>query len=125
MALEGVAGFLDHMAEWPLAFWLTIGRELSASGTLLARQLAWADVEAALADQRLELAAWHVRDAIETTICLASGQRSRWSREERCAFAAAHGAAEGAALAMLVGKSIPANSMRVLCAPFATLLERG
>ncbi|HET9730858.1 MAG TPA: hypothetical protein VFR41_15610 [Acidimicrobiia bacterium] len=118
-ALATVDDFLGYLYEWPLAAWLTIGRELSASGSLHSRRLAWMDVEVAITDHRLEIAAWRVRDAIETAVCLASRKSSRWSREERCVFAAAHAAAEGAALALLVQRYIPAESLGALCAPLA------
>lgn len=115
--------FVDRLAELPLISWLTIGRELSADRSLSVRQAAWIDVETAIAAQRLGMAGWYVRDAIETAICLASRQKSRWSREERCHFASAHGAAEAAALALLARRHVPTESLRALCAPFRREFE--
>jgi hypothetical protein len=117
-ALDVVNQFVDHLAELPLIAWLAIGRELSADGSLSIGQSAWIEVETAIAAQRLGMGAWYIRDAIETAICLASRQTSRWSREERCQFASAHGAAEAAALALLARQHISTVSFRALCAPF-------
>lgn len=120
---DAVNDFLDRLTELALTVWLSIGRELSESGSLPVRQLARADVDTAIAERALAIAAWHVRDAIETAACLASHQTWRWSRADRCLFASTHGAAEAAALALLAFQHIPAESLRALCAPFAIHLE--
>ena len=98
-------------------------RELSAPGSLDVRQRALTDVANAIAEQGLEMVAWYVRDTIETAVCLASRQSSHWSREDRCRFASAHGAAEAAALALLARHHIAIESLCALCAPFAKPLE--
>jgi hypothetical protein len=123
-ALGLVNDFVDQLAELPLTAWLVIGRELSTKNSLGVRQAAWTDVERALAEQQLQLAAWYVRDAIDTAACLVCRQASLWPREDRCLFASAHGAAESAALALLARRHIPAESLRALCAPFARQLDR-
>jgi hypothetical protein len=122
-ALDVVNQFVDHLAELPLIAWLAIGRELSADGSLSIRQSAWIEVETAIAAQRLGMGAWYIRDAIETAICLASRQTSRWSRAERCHFASAHGAAEAAALALLARHHVSTESLHALCAPFRRAFE--
>ena len=119
-ALEDVDGFIDRLVESPLLVWLTIGRRLMADREgLTVRQSAWTDVDAAIAANGLGVAAWYTRDTVETAVCLVSRRMTRWSREERCAFAATHSAAEAASLALLARAHIPAESLRVLCAPFA------
>jgi hypothetical protein len=122
-ALELLDVFVDRLAELPLEGWLSIGRDLAASDTLPVRQLAWVEVDTAIADRQLAMAAWYVRDAIETTVCLASRQASCWSREQRWWLASTHGAAEAAALALLARHYTSDECRRTLCAPFARQLE--
>lgn len=123
-ALLSVDSFVDRLVELPLFMWLAIGIELMAEPEgLVVRQRAWCDVEAAIAEAGLGITAWHVRDAVETTACLVSRRQSRWSRAERCRFAATHGAADAAALALLAQPHIPAETLRVLRRPFAASLQ--
>jgi len=122
--LASTDGFIDALVDLPLESWLAIGRDLVADRNgLSVRQDAWADVEAAITRRDLGMTVWSVRDALDTAAFLASRHASGWSREKRCAFAAAHGAAEAAALSVLVRADIPAESLRALCGPFATSLE--
>lgn len=120
-ALDAVNGFVDRLVDLPPFMWLSIGRGLMADREgLLVRQTAWSDVEAAIRENGLDMAAWYARDGVETAACLVSRRVPRWSREERCAFAATHGAAEAATLALLAHQHISPERLRVLCAPFAT-----
>jgi hypothetical protein len=82
------------------------------------RQAAWCAVEEAIAAHGLALAACEVRDALETAIFLVSRPVQRWSRVERCQFAATHGAAETAALALRAGAHVRPGTIRTLCSPF-------
>ena len=119
-ALESVNGFIDRLVESPLVVWLAIGRRLMADREGLGvRQKAWSDVEEAIRENGLGMAAWYARDGVETAACLVSRRMMRWSREERCAFAATHGAADAATLALLASPHIPKESLRILHAPFA------
>ena len=123
-ALASVSEFVDSLVEVPLETWLAIGRNLVADRNGLAvRQAGWGKVETAVREGDLGLAAWSVRDALDTVAFLASRHASRWSREERCAFAATQGAAEAAALALLVRARIRDETVRALCAPFADSIE--
>ena len=118
--LDGVSEFLDDLVELPVVSWLTIGRELMADRQGLAvRQAAWSDVEEAIAAHDHALDAWHVRDALETIVCLVSRPVPQWSRDERCQFAATHGAADAAALALRARAHVRPDIVRVLCSPFA------
>ena len=118
-ALGDVHAFLDRLIELPLPKWLAIGSELMADRQgLSCRQAAWSGVEAAIADLGLGLRAWYTREAVETIAFLVSRRVSRWSHNERCRFAATHGAADAAALSLLVQPHIPAGTLRILCEPF-------
>jgi len=118
--LDNANYFIATLLELPLAAWLTIGRGLIADHeSLTVRQSAWSDVEAALSAYGLAVDAWHVRDTLETAVCLVSRQMPCWSRDERCQLAATHGAAEAAALALMAGPHLRVDIIRSLTAPFA------
>jgi len=122
-ALAAANAFVERVGDLPLTSWLAIGRAVMAAGVDSAEGAAsWTNVERAIADHRLELAAWHVRDAVETIAYVASHSTALLSRADRRVFAAAHGAAEEAALAVLVRRHLPDGDFDRLCAPFA---ERG
>lgn len=122
--LDSVSEFLDGLLELPVGSWLAIGRALMAAREGLAvRQAAWSDVEDAIGTHDLALAAWDVRDALESAVYLISRRVPRWSREERCQFAAAHGAAEAAALALLAREHVRPEVVRILCSHFAPLVK--
>ncbi len=76
-------------------------------------------MNASVAHNGLGLAAWHVRDAVETIAFLKSRNNPNLSRSDRRVFAAAHAAAEDAALATLTRQHLSAQDFAVLCAPFA------
>jgi hypothetical protein len=122
--VDGVSEFLDRLLELPVASWLTIGRELMADRQGLAvRQAAWSDVEEAIGTHDLALAAWQVRDALETVVSLVSRAVPQWSRDERCQFAATHGAADAAALALQARAHVRPDVVRILQSPFAPFVE--
>ena len=122
--LDGVTEFLEGLLELPMASWLAIGRALIADRQGLAvRQAAWSDVENAIGSYSLAHAAWHVRDALETVVCLVSRPVQDWSRDERCQFAAAHGAGEAAALALRARAHVRHDIVRILCSPFAQFIR--
>jgi hypothetical protein len=81
------------------------------------------NVAIVIAEQRFHVAAWYVRDAVETAAFLARRQMYRGSREERCLFAAAHGAAEVATVALLAREHVSTESLCALCAPFVRHLD--
>jgi hypothetical protein len=122
-ALVAAKAFADRLGDVPLARWLTIGDAIIATGTQSPeRAAAWAKAEQAIVEQRLDVAAWHVRDAVETVAYLAGHSVGKLSRSDRRAFAAAHGAAEEAALALLVSRTLSGADLQRLCAPFADLV---
>ena len=123
-ALAPVDAFADRLAELPLASWLSIGQSLveSASVSTL-RATPYAILEATINNRGLAVAAWYVRDAIETSAYYASPRRRRWTRMERRCFAAAHAAAEEAALAILAQAFLSSEDVDALCAPFAALAD--
>lgn len=117
--LLGVNAFVDRMVDLPLSTWLTIGETLMADREgLVVRQRAWNEVEAAIAEAGLGMPAWHVRDAVETAAYLVSRYMRCWSREERCRFAAAQGAADAAALSLLAQAHISTETLGTLVEPF-------
>src|SRR5262249_33673562 len=122
LALANV--FIQRLCDLPLHSWLAIGRAVIAARSETAYASAWSSVERAIAKRDLGLAAWHVRDDVETIAYLASHSADQLSRSDRPVFAAAHGAAEDAALALLVQSSIASVDLELLCAPFATQVPR-
>jgi len=122
LALANV--FIERLGDLPLDSWLAIGRAVIAARSATAYASAWSSVERAIAKHDLGLAAWHVRDDVETIAYLASHSGAPLSRLDRPVFAAAHGAAEDAALALLVHSTIPPADLELICAPFVTQLPR-
>jgi hypothetical protein len=119
-ALALTKAFIEHLCDLPLESWLAVGRAVIASRDEAAYANAWRAVQQAIAKHDLGLAAWHLRDQIETLAYLASHSGMPLSREDRPVFAAAHGAAEDAALALLASSNVSAANLALLCAPFAT-----
>ena len=123
-ALAPVDAFADGLAELPLTSWLSIGQSLVDSASVSAlRATPYAILEATINDRGLAIAAWYVRDAIETSAYYVSPPLRRWTRMERRCFAAAHAAAEEAALAMLARAFLSSEDFDALCAPFASLID--
>lgn len=118
-ALESANAFLDRLGELPLSEWLDIGRAIETDRNALAqRSTAWVILDATIADRQLSVAAWYVRDAVETVAFLARNSGPKLSRTDRRAFAGAQGAAEEAALAVLARAHLSAQDFDALCAPF-------
>ena len=119
-ALVCVDAFLHRLVDLPLAHWLAIGEALVADREYVpVRQRAWDKLESDLNDRRLGVAAWQVRDAVDTAAHIASRESHHWLSHDRACFAAAHGAAEAAALALLARDQLPIETYRALTAPFA------
>lgn len=119
--LADVDVFVDRLAELPIDVWLDVGRSLLGhNSTVGQRATAFAILEATIGAYGLGLAAWYTRDAVETSAFLASKSVSRWTSEGRCTFAAAHAAAEDAALAVLARDKLAARDFALLVAPYAS-----
>jgi hypothetical protein len=119
-SLRRVNPFIDRLAELRVSDWVAIGRTvIEGRSAIAARSAAWVTVDATIAHWRLGVVAWHVRDAIETAAFLACHSGPVLSRSDRQMFFAAQGAAEDAALALLVHGYIPEQDVESLCAPFA------
>jgi hypothetical protein len=69
-------------------------------------------------EQHLGVAAWDIRDAVETAAFLVTPSHARCSRTERQVWDAARGAAEDAAIALLARAYLEAPDFETLCAPF-------
>ena len=118
-SLKAVDTLVDRLCDLPLAAWLVIGHAVIADRVgASARAVAFARLETAIASRGLQIAAWHVRDAVDTAAFTAASGITHWTRANHRAFAAAHAAAEDAALALLVGDALSAPDRRVLAAPF-------
>ncbi len=124
-ALGLVNEFADGLAEFPVDEWLAIGRDLLTDRDHHAsRAMSYARLESTINDRGLAIAAWYVRDAVETSAYYATHSTRYWNSSGRRAFAAAHGAAEEAALALLARASLPAEDFELLSAPYARLINR-
>jgi len=124
--LERVNAFIDRLADQPLDAWLDVGRSIVANDRLRSdRCTAWAIVDATIADRGLAIGAWYARDAVETAAFLArtsAVSSHRWSRSGHRCFAAAHGAAEEACLALLAREFVAKEDVDALCAPFSEVM---
>jgi hypothetical protein len=119
-----VNAFADRLAELPVLAWLTVGRTLIDDPSAYApRETPYAILEATINNQGLAVAAWYVRDAIDTSAYYASHSILKWTSKERRAFAAAHAAAEDAALAILARPHLGDEDAAALCAPFSALVK--
>ncbi len=119
-SLGRVNPFIDRLSELRVSQWVAIGQTVSQdhSGTA-ARSTAWEIVDATIAHRQLGIAAWHVRDAVETVAFLALRSAPPLSRSDRRLFVAAQAAAEDVALALLVHGRISEQDLKTLCTPFA------
>ncbi len=121
--LSRVDEFVDRLASLPFATWAEIGAGVSGDRDLLARRAtAHTLLDAILADRQLLVTAWYVRDAVDTAAFLASRTAITPKSAQRRLFAAAHGAAEAAALALLAADHLARADRDVLCEPFAEYL---
>ena len=117
--------FVDRLAALPLEEWLDIGRnELADPEGVSRRATAFAILEATIGTHGLGIAAWYARDAVETSVCLASSGVPEWAARDHRAMAAAHGAAEAAALALLASDALASTDLAALLAPFEHVLSR-
>lgn len=119
---ERANAFADRLAELPIDEWLAIGNALLREAGDARRSHALSLVDAVITEQGLAVQAWYIRDAVETSTHGVRDLPRRWTRTERIAFAAAHGAAEAGALAMLAGNHLPPGDVRLLCEPFAEVI---
>jgi hypothetical protein len=119
-ALDPVNCFVDALATLPRSEWLEIGKGVMAGlrGNET-RAAAWAIVESTLRDRGLMVTAWYARDGVETAAFLATRHTARCSSNERRQMAAAQGAAEQAALALLVRDWLEPAEFELLYEPFA------
>ena len=118
-ALGCVNAFADQLVALPLSTWLAIGETIASDRDgLPVRRNAWDTVDTAIADHGLGISAWYVRDTVDTAAFLVSRGTSQWSGRERRVFAAAHGGAEAAALALLARVHLSADVLNILLAPF-------
>lgn len=119
-AMATVNDFVERLAEVPLATWLDVGRSLerqSESGSK--RSTAWGILDATIAARGLGMDAWYAREGVETSAFLASRSAPTWTKTNRRLFAAAHSAAEEAALALLAREHLSSEDFYLLYAPFA------
>ena len=124
-ALAVVNAFADRLAALPIPEWLEVGRSaITDSAGMSQRATAFAILEAAIAAHGLGIAAWYARDTVETSACLAGCGMPCWTARDRRLMAAAHGAAEAAALALLARDVIAPADFAALIAPFEHLLRR-
>jgi hypothetical protein len=123
LSVSQVAPFVDGLGVLTLEEWLDIGRVILADRDgLSSRVTAWVILEATIADRRLDVAAWYVRDAVETMAYLAR-RTAPLSRSERRLFMAAHGGAEEAALAVMAREHMAVLDFEALVAPFRRLVQ--
>ena len=113
-----VSTLVDWLADLPLPLWLDIGRSVASDRLRLAvRGAAWEELQRAICAKELQITAWFVRDAVETAAFLAGHSVRQWSPEDRRFFAAAHGAVEASALALLARPFLELPYFEILYEP--------
>lgn len=116
--------FLDRLAELPLTIWLATGRALSIDRAAIGvRQRASEALDVAIGSHGLGFTAWSMRDAVETVAFVKARELREWVPAERRYFAAAHGAAETATLAVLAREHLSDEDFRVLVAAFGQCIS--
>jgi hypothetical protein len=124
-ALAPVNAFADRLTTLPMHEWMDVGRSETADPARAAqRATAFAILEAAIAAHGLGIASWYARDTVETSVCLATGGAPCRTARDLRLIAAAHGAAEAAALALLARDVLAASDFATLFAPFEYLVTR-
>jgi hypothetical protein len=120
-----VTAFVDRLAELALRDWLELGADIAAvSAQSAAWDDAWHGLQLAVSDHGLQLAAWYVRDAVQTAAFLASRRARRCSRRDGLVFSAARRAAESAALAIIARPYLDPEDFSLLQKPVAHLVAR-
>jgi hypothetical protein len=123
VGLDAAQSFVQRLADLPTWAWLEVGHSLLRDrSSQAARATAAALLGATINGRGLAVAAWYACDAIETSAFYASRARC-WTPSDRRAFAAAHLAAEHAALALLARQFVPDAQCATLVAPFESLVR--
>ena len=115
---EAAAEFTDRLAGLEMEQWLTVAA--SAEQEAPARSSALALTEALINDSGLGVEAWSVLD--DVTACAPDVASRVTTRRMLTLLAAAHQAANAAALALLVRPLLHPGDFDVLYRPFATVL---
>lgn len=116
-AIQRVIPFIERSAEYPVSAWLKFGEAAVADEPDRAsRSTARAILDATIADRRMAVAAWLVRDAVDTAAFLVRHSARDISRLNRRHLVAAQQAIEEAALAMLAQRHLSRADVEVLCA---------
>ena len=116
--------WLQFLATLALDEWIVIGcRCKSRDGQAVAS--ACARVETAIADHRLDVAAWFIRDAVDTVAQIVRPQAVRRSRRAQSRLALALAAAQWAALAVATEQWLAPGDRASLCAPFTSERQAG
>ena len=123
-ALALVNVFADRLVTLPYREWLDVGNsQIAGTATASQRATAFAILDATLGTQGLGIAAWYARDAVETSAFLATNGVPRCTAGDRRVIAAAHGAAEVAALALLARDALAPADFATLFAPFEHVIS--
>jgi hypothetical protein len=118
--------WLDALAELPFERWVALGQACTRdSGARQQRVTSSAILEAVVADQRIELAAWFIGDMVQTAAYAATRAAARTRRSTQRDFAVARSAADWAALAIATRTWLPRADHDALCAPFDAVLSNG
>jgi hypothetical protein len=116
-----VDGWLDALSALPVEQWMAAGQVCRSDAyrrdAVVAR--ARAHVEALIAGERLDVAAWRARDAVETLAHTAAVHTSHRGSSARRTAALARDAAGWLALAALVRACLTRPEYDALRAPFA------
>src|SRR5690349_20886119 len=125
LAVARVGAFAERLTVLAVDDWLDVGRrEITDARAASQRNATRAVLEAAIVAHGLAIEAWHARDAVETSVCLAVNPSRCWTTHERRLLAAAHLAAESAALALLARDVLAPADVAILLAPFERMPAR-
>jgi hypothetical protein len=125
-AASEVEQWLDALAQLPPEHWFAVGRACASDVSGRRRRAtARALLEAIVADQRIALTAWFIRDMVQTAAHSAAGAASRARPSARRDFATARSAAAWATLAIATQAWLPCVDRQALCAPFDAVIGNG
>jgi len=111
--------WLDSLSELSLADWARVGRACASRGELAALASACRAVERVIDAKNLDVAAWLIRDLVETATYHVRHFASRSSRRARSELAVARMAAEWVALGISVEAWLAPSELTTLVKPFA------
>jgi len=111
--------WLDTLNDLSLEDWISVAHAISSDTSVLSRRSsARRAITTLIAEHRLDIAVWFIRDLVATARFRASQLAARVPRRDRHDVARAADQAEWAVLAIATETWLPSADRDLLCAPF-------